>query len=316
MKINAMLEDALDEYTEKAKNWLNERFRQCDKNDVYFAHQPIYGFRNDPCEPGHVYRYLITYRLLKLLAHLKFESLLDVGGAEGYKAFLVRKFFNVSVENTDLSDEACKRAREIFNIKSTPSDIHELPYADNQFDVVMCSEALEHVTDWNKAIAELTRVARKAVVITVPHEHDHQVELNKANNIIHSHIHHFDSTSMTYLKANGYTVISHKIYSPLLVIPAALVDANQRTHDENWRHPKIVTQIYNLLATITKIIFGKRTASFLVWLDSYMCKIFPFYNSNLVIILKDKNCFLQKETYRISPKEIIEFSVPYHYLTN
>lgn len=301
-------------YTEELKNWLNNRFSSCDANGVYIAHQPIYGFRNGPCEPGHICRYIITYRLLELLEFLKFESLLDVGGAEGYKAFLVRKIFGVSALSTDLSEEACKRADEIFGTGSESTDIHNMSYEDDQFDVVICSETLEHVTDWKQATFELLRVAKKAVVITVPQDCKKLIERNKENKEIHSHIHHFDSDSFNYLKSEGYTVIVQKISSSLLVIPACLVDAEPRVHNENWRHPKLTTQIYNRLTVVTKKIFGERTATALIWLDRYFCRMFQLHQTNLFVILKNKDCLLRKRNRNVSIKDIVKFSVPHHHL--
>jgi len=43
-----------------------------------------------------------------------------------------------------------------------------LPYADGQFDTVMCSDVLEHIDMHEEALRELSRVARKKVIITVP----------------------------------------------------------------------------------------------------------------------------------------------------
>jgi SAM-dependent methyltransferase len=42
-----------------------------------------------------------------------------------------------------------------------------LPYRDDQFAAVICSEVLEHVPDWEKAVQEFGRIARHAI-ITVP----------------------------------------------------------------------------------------------------------------------------------------------------
>jgi hypothetical protein len=305
----------LDIYTEELKGWLNNRFSSCDDNGVYIAHQPIYGFRNGPCESGHICRYIITYRLLESLSHLEFESLLDVGGAEGYKAFLANKIFGISVLSTDLSEDACKRAKEIFGIEANSSDIHNMLYKDDQFDVVMCSETLEHVADWKQATSELLRVARKAVVITVPQDCKKLIEQNKATKEMHSHIHHFDSGSFNYLKSEGYTVIVKKISSSFLVIPACLVDAMHRVHSENWRHPRIATHTYNMLTVMTKKIFGERTAAFLILLDRYFCMMFRSHKVNLFIILKNKDCKLKKRVAKnVSIREIVKFSVPHHYL--
>jgi ubiquinone/menaquinone biosynthesis C-methylase UbiE len=128
---------------------------------------------------------------MKALSHMKFDSLLDVGGAEGYTAYIARQIFGVKVRTSDLCEEACMRAREIFHIDSDPADIHELPYEDNKFDVVLCSATLEHVTDYQKAISELLRVAGRAVVITLPHEDRAVIEKNVEKQLPHAHIHNF-----------------------------------------------------------------------------------------------------------------------------
>lgn len=305
----------MDTYTEESKKWLNTRFSTCDEYGVYSAHQPIYGFRKGHCEPGQIGRYIITCRLLEALGHLEFESLLDVGGAEGYKAFLVHKFFGVPVLSADLSEEACKRAREIFGIESKPSDIHHMEYKNEQFDVVICSETLEHVTDWKMATFDLLRVAKKAVVITVPQDSKKLIERNKAAKEIHSHIHHFDLHSFDYLKQEGYRVSAQKIFSSLLVIPSCLVDAQIRVHSENWRHPRIATKIYNLLAAQTKRICGERTAGFLIWIDRYLCMLFPFHQTNLFVIEKYEDVPMrQMGDKHVRIRDIVGFSVPFYYL--
>ena len=48
--------------------------------------------------------------------------------------------------------------------------VYTLPFADRSFDVVTCLEVLEHLNDPRAAAEELQRVARKAVVLSVPYE--------------------------------------------------------------------------------------------------------------------------------------------------
>ncbi len=52
----------------------------------------------------------------------------------------------------------------------TSADIVDLPYADGSFDVVICSEVLEHLSDGKAAVAELVRVLKPGgnLVVTVP----------------------------------------------------------------------------------------------------------------------------------------------------
>lgn len=49
-------------------------------------------------------------------------------------------------------------------------DGRQLPYADNSFDLVFASHVLEHVPDERGFLAELARVAKRAVYIEVPCE--------------------------------------------------------------------------------------------------------------------------------------------------
>jgi SAM-dependent methyltransferase len=46
-------------------------------------------------------------------------------------------------------------------------DIHDLKFADDKFDVVVCNAVLEHVANPIKAISELTRVLKKGGLIWV-----------------------------------------------------------------------------------------------------------------------------------------------------
>src|SRR5215467_6241080 len=131
----------MDSYTARTKDWLERRFRTADESGIYVAHQPIYGFRKGHSEPSHLERYILTYQIMKALSSLRFTTLLDVGGAEGYKAALAGRCFAARAVNCDLSEEACKRAREIFGVDSAVADIHDLPFPDGAFEVVLCSEA-------------------------------------------------------------------------------------------------------------------------------------------------------------------------------
>ena len=80
------------------------------------------------CEDGVILRYTIFWNVLKALAFLDFDSLLDVGGAEGYMSAVIGNIFGIRVRSCDLSEEACRRAREIFNIEADPVDGGALPY--------------------------------------------------------------------------------------------------------------------------------------------------------------------------------------------
>ena len=253
---------------------------------------------------------------MKALSHLKFNSLLDVGGAEGYKAYIAKKLFGVKVINVDLSEEACKRAEDIFNVESKSSDIQKLPFKNNEFDVVLCSATLEHVANWEKAVNELLRIAKNAVVITVPHETQTVIDKNIEEELPHAHIHRFDLNSFNYLKKYGYYIFAKKIYSSAIKIPFALVEAQQREHKVGSKLPKVLITIYNSAIPILKRIFGKRSLAFLFFMDDYICKYTSTYKVIMFIFLKEKKYWTKKEKQKISVNQILNITVPYYYMKN
>ena len=206
----------MDAYTEETRAWLDRRFEETAPDGVYVAHQPIYGFDAGHCEPSLLPRYVRTLEIMRALAQLRFRSCLDAGAAEGYKAELVRRLFGAEVMASDLSENACRRAREIFGLEARAGDIHDLPFEDGQFDVALCSETLEHVSDFRSGLAELLRVSRVAVVVTVPHESQDRVEENRDSGEPHAHINSFSLDTLDYLeREQGLRVIARPIVSPL-----------------------------------------------------------------------------------------------------
>jgi SAM-dependent methyltransferase len=156
----------MNQHTIAAKAWLDRRYSRKAGGD-YLAHQPIYGISTGNAEPNAVLRFARTYHLLERLHALDFDSVLDVGGGEGYLAALIRDLFGTKVAHcSDLSAEACRRAGEIFDVQGAGADATKLPFADQSYDLVVCSEVIEHLSRPAAAIAELARIARKYVVIT------------------------------------------------------------------------------------------------------------------------------------------------------
>lgn len=56
------------------------------------------------------------------------------------------------------------------------ADVTSLPFADEQFDCVIASEILEHLTDPSSAASELLRVTSNVVICTVPAQPDDNPE--------------------------------------------------------------------------------------------------------------------------------------------
>jgi len=108
--------------------------------------------------------------------------ILDVGCGSGRHACAAYRLENVSVTGTDLcfSDvaEAANRLRFHDQVGEHGSgvwcvnvaDIKALPFKDAFFDLVICSEVLEHLQDHKRAVRETVRVLRPGgdLVVSVP----------------------------------------------------------------------------------------------------------------------------------------------------
>lgn len=74
-------------------------------------------------------------------------------------------------------DENIKsKCKEYYPIDIEPKegiiygDVHKLKYEDKYFDVIVCSEVLEHVDNPIEAMHELRRITKKLLIISVPYE--------------------------------------------------------------------------------------------------------------------------------------------------
>lgn len=300
----------MDAYTEETRAWLDRRFRQVDADGIYFAHQPIYGFRAGHCEGWPTVRYVITYQILSALAHLRFDSLLDVGGAEGYKAALARDVFGGEAWSCDLSEAACKRAEALYGVPGKAVDIHALPFPDDRFDVVLCSETLEHVARIEDATRELLRVARRAVVITVPHEPVEVVERNIREKVVHGHIHALRPDSFDFTRPVARRIVVRRLISSAVTPLYPLADAMPK--DAGGRLGPVVTGAFNALLPLVRGVFGPPVVGTMMRLDATLAGSGLPYQGLLFVLLKDEAAWSQQPLRRVSPAQVLDFRVPLH----
>lgn len=107
---------------------------------------------------------------LELLRDLSGASVLDVGGGHGQLTMpLIDAGYDVTVTG---SADICRARLDIYCPKGSftyiTCDCLNLPFADNQFDVVMAFRLLPHATQWQTLIGEMCRVAGKAVIFDYP----------------------------------------------------------------------------------------------------------------------------------------------------
>lgn len=92
------------------------------------------------------------------------QSVIDVGCGRGYFVEkLIERFPEKKIYGADLLPPL-----DIPQLHYLQTNIEKIPLSDKSVDVVVCSHVLEHVQDFDKAVKELKRIARKKIIITVP----------------------------------------------------------------------------------------------------------------------------------------------------
>jgi ubiquinone/menaquinone biosynthesis C-methylase UbiE len=128
-------------------------------------------------------RFNSPYKLRRYAHECQYDSIvsfvepgmrvLDAGCGEGVLSIMMAEKgaivtgCDISVPNIDASKKYAHE-KNISNVTFLVSDIENMPFDDNSFDLVVSSHVLEHIPDFDKGLREIMRITKKAAVVAIP----------------------------------------------------------------------------------------------------------------------------------------------------
>jgi len=198
---------------------------------------------------------LLTVDLARLEVHPG-DRVLDAGCGEGRHCFgcLERgaEVVGLDLDFASMRDAAKRLARRATELGSVGTmvqgDTFHLPFPDDHFDRVICSEVMEHVHDYTAAARELARVTRPGgrLAITIPTTTSEHLYLRLGDEYFESpggHIRIFRPKQLARgLAAAGLSTVgagfAHGFHTPYWVLRSVmhLPDADQSRLVRAYRH--------------------------------------------------------------------------------
>jgi len=110
--------------------------------------------------------------LLDLISCCGPRTILDAGCGEGINLLTLSEAGAWKLQGIDLDEASLSIARDALDpaIPLQRGDLEALPFEDASFDLVLGTEVLEHVHDPDSALAEMARISRRHLVLSVPRE--------------------------------------------------------------------------------------------------------------------------------------------------
>jgi SAM-dependent methyltransferase len=107
--------------------------------------------------------------ILKLADEISFDTVLDVGCGNGELLLALNQRKNIArLVGVDIAQKVIEVNRAAF----PRFEFHQLDIGTacmpEQFDLVVCSEVIEHVRDWHLALRHLRRMCARYLIVTVP----------------------------------------------------------------------------------------------------------------------------------------------------
>ena len=135
------------DFVELSKNWFNKQAPVYDETNTILYSK---------------YGKISCQNIAEYLKDKEFNNILDIGCGTGYLINMLSKEHNAEFIGLDLSPEMIKQAKSknIKNAKFIEGRSDELPFENDTFDVVTCSQSFHHYPETDKPMQEAWRVLK------------------------------------------------------------------------------------------------------------------------------------------------------------
>lgn len=133
----------------------------------------------------------------KIQKEIKGKTILEVGCGRVYLSNLLSDNYKVTASDIAIDKELIFKYPRLTFVEA---DAEKLPFKAMAFDTVVCTHTLEHVLNFEKAVSELRRVARKRIIIVVPKQRPYKYTFD-----LHINFFPYKETLLLALNSNPKT---------------------------------------------------------------------------------------------------------------
>ena len=147
----------------------------------------------------------VSYNAIEASIHLnrylmakpfcKGKKVLDAACGAGYGSYLLKSWGADTVHGLDIDEVTIETAKQIFkspNLFYAACNIEQLPFENNEFDVVVSLETIEHLDDPEQFLKEIKRVLKPdgVVILSCPND-NYYYERDNTKNPFHKSVYNF-----------------------------------------------------------------------------------------------------------------------------
>ena len=110
--------------------------------------------------------------LERIAAEVVGRSVCDVGCGSGFLIRHIRDHSPGKPQRLAGVDIVVPPHEDSGGIEFFQGNVERLPFADKEFDTVVCTHVIEHILDYRKALAELRRITARRLIVVVPRERE------------------------------------------------------------------------------------------------------------------------------------------------